>query len=275
MNNSVNWLGRMAAVCALLLGSASYAETQFNIGVSIPGVNIGISSPDYPQFERVPNYPVYYAPRAQTNFFFYDGLYWVYQQDNWYASSWYDGPWYTVAPRAVPLYVLRIPVRYYRHPPEYFNGWRRDAPPRWGEHWGNDWERQRSGWDRWERGAAPPPAPLPSYQRQYSGERYPRVEQQQQDLHGRNYRYQARDADVRPQRPESRPAPPGPREGNERRDGNDRREQRPEPFRGAGPGQAQDHHPGQGQNRNDGKARGRDKDKDRDDGDPPGQGRKK
>ena len=30
-----------------------------------------------------------------------------------------------VAPQAVPLFVLRIPVRYYRNPPTYFRGWRR------------------------------------------------------------------------------------------------------------------------------------------------------
>ncbi|MDP1900809.1 MAG: hypothetical protein Q8K96_10195 [Rubrivivax sp.] len=196
MKNSLNWLGRLAIVWSMSLGAASQAETQVSIGVSVPGVSIGIHMPAYPQFVRVPNYPVYYAPGLQANYFFYDGLYWVYQQDNWYSSSWYDGPWYAVGPQAVPLYVLRVPVRYYRNPPPHFDGWRRDAPPRWGEHWGDDWQRQRSGWDRWNRRAAPAPAPLPVYQRQYSGERYPRIEQQQA-LQGRNYRYQPRDAEVR------------------------------------------------------------------------------
>src|SRR6185369_17297882 len=70
------------------------------------------------------------------------------------------------------------------------------APPRWGEHWGNGWAQQRSGWDHWDRRASLAPAPLPVYQRQYSGNRYPHVEQQQA-LHSRNYRYQPRDAVVR------------------------------------------------------------------------------
>ena len=196
MNYSVHGFGRLIVVLSLALGAASQAQTQFNIGISVPGVSIGINTPGYPQLVRVPNYPVYYAPGSQNNYFFYDGLYWVYQQDNWYSSSWYDGPWYAVGPQAVPLYVLRVPVRYYRNPPPYFGGWRRDAPPRWGEHWGNDWQRQRSGWDRWDRRAAPAPAPLPAYQRQYSGDRYPRAEQQPA-LQGRNYRYQPRDAEVR------------------------------------------------------------------------------
>jgi len=73
-----------------------------------------------------------------SNFFFYDGMYWVYQDDDWYASSWYSGPWARVAPAVVPLFILRVPVSYYRNPPGYFHGWRPDAPPRWGEHWGRD-----------------------------------------------------------------------------------------------------------------------------------------
>ena len=67
----------------------------------------------YPQLVPVRGYPVYYAPQLNSNYFFYDGMYWVYQRDNWYASSWYNGPWGLVAREAVPLYVLRIPVRYY------------------------------------------------------------------------------------------------------------------------------------------------------------------
>ena len=204
MNNSIQPSGagqalrHTAVVLSLLLWAGTGAVAQVSIGVSMPGVSIGINMPVYPQFVRVPNYPVYYAPRLQTNFFFYDGVYWVYQRDNWYASSWYNGPWRLVNPQAVPLYVLRVPVRYYRNPPTYFRGWRSDAPPRWGEHWGYEWSQQRSGWDRWDRRAAPAPAPLPTYQRQYSGNRYPQVEQQQA-LQSRNYRYQPRDAAVRQQ----------------------------------------------------------------------------
>jgi len=180
----------------MLFGSVTSAIAQVSIGIEIPGMSIGINLPGYPELVRVPGYPVYYAPRLQSNFFFYDGMYWVYQEDNWYASSWYNGPWGLVDPEFVPLFVLRIPVRYYRNPPAYFRGWRSDAPPRWDEHWGNEWQQQRNGWDRWSRNSVPAPAPLPVYQRQYSGDRYPRVEQQQA-LRSQNYRYQPRDAIVR------------------------------------------------------------------------------
>jgi hypothetical protein len=176
-------------VACMLFGTCAPAGAQVSIGI-----NLGA----YPDLVAVPGYPVYYAPRLDSNFFFYDGLYWVYAQDNWYASSWYDGPWDMVAPESVPLFVLRVPVRYYRQPPGYFGGWSPEAPPRWGEHWGRNWEQRRSGWDRWDRASAPAPAPLPTYQREYSGARYPRADQQPA-LQNQNYHYQPREAAVRQQ----------------------------------------------------------------------------
>lgn len=215
-------------VFLMLLGAATSATAQVSIGIGLPGVSIGINLPVYPDLVPVPGYPVYYAPRLNSNFFFYDGLYWVYQEDNWYASSWYNGPWGLVAPQVVPVFILRIPVRYYSVPPVYFRGWRPDAPPRWGEHWGNDWEQRRSGWDRWNRSAVPAPAPLPTYQRQYSGDRYPRVEQQH-ELHGQNYRYQPRDTVVR-QHYQEQIVPTAPaRPQREQRDQRDQRDQREAP----------------------------------------------
>jgi hypothetical protein len=159
-------------------------------------VNIGINLPTYPRLVPVPGYPVYYAPGLPSNYFFYDGLYWIFDGDSWYESSWYNGPWYAVDPLYVPAYVLRVPVRYYRHPPTYFRGWRADAAPRWNDHWGRDWERRHNGWSQSHRGPSPARAPLPTYQRQYAGNRYP-PEQQQQPLHAQNYRYQPKDAAVR------------------------------------------------------------------------------
>ena len=214
-------------VLSMLLCSIASAAAQVSVGIGLPGVSIGINLPVYPELVRVPGYPVYYAPRVNSNYFFYDGMYWLYTGDNWYASYWYNGPWELVPPEAVPLFVLRVPVRYYRQPPAYFRGWRSDAPPHWGEHWGDSWEQRRRGWDNWNRSSAPPPAPLPVYQRQYSGTRYPPVEQQQV-LQSQNYRYQPQDAVVQQryqaQRAQSAPAPslpPGPRGQPEKKGGGD------------------------------------------------------
>lgn len=177
--------------------TSAHAQVSVGIGVAVPGLQIGIEVPGYPRLVPVPGYPVYYDPRASSNYFFYDGAYWVYQGDNWYASSWYNGPWHLVRPEYVPLYVLRVPVRYYRHPPPYFRGWHADAPPRWGKHWGRDWERHRHGWDRWDRRSAPRPAPLPVYQRSFSGDRYPRSPEQQHFIRSDQYRYQPREVMTR------------------------------------------------------------------------------
>jgi len=195
-------------MCCLPL--PALAQVSFGFGVAVPGLSIGINVPVYPQLVRVPGYPVYYAPGLSANLFFYDGVYWAYQGDNWYASSWYNGPWSLVAPQYVPAYVLRVPVRYYRAPPPYFRGWQSNAPPRWGEHWGGDWERQRSGWNQWNRNAAPAPAPPPSYQRHYSGNRYPQGDQQQA-LRNQYYRYQPKDPQVQQHyRQQGAPPAPGP-----------------------------------------------------------------
>lgn len=173
--------------------AAMPAAAQVNVALDAPGVSIGINIGTYPQLVAIPGYPVYYAPNLSANYFFYDGMFWTFVNDTWYTSAWYDGPWQLVDPVAVPLYVLRVPVRYYRVPPPYFRGWVASAPPHWGDHWGHSWEERRVGWDRWDRSAVPPPAPLPTYQRQYSGNRYPRIEQQQA-LQNQNYRYRPQDA---------------------------------------------------------------------------------
>jgi hypothetical protein len=175
---------------ALLIAAGSITSSHAEVNVSI-----GINLPAYPRLVPVPGYPVYYAPGVNSNYFFYDGLYWVLDGDDWYESQWYNGPWTRVDPYYVPSYVLRVPVRYYRHAPTYFRGWRADAAPRWHEHWGRDWESRRGDWNRGPRGNAAR-APLPEYQRRYAGDRYPRAEQQQ-PLHSQNYRYQPRDDAVR------------------------------------------------------------------------------
>jgi hypothetical protein len=192
-------------ILGILLNFAGPAPAQINFGFGFQTDNVSISLSSYPNLVRVPGYPVYYASGLNSNYFFYDGLYWVFEADRWYSSSWYNGPWTLVDPEFIPVYLLRVPVRYYRSPPAFFVGWQANSPPRWGDHWGNNWARQRSGWDRWNRGAMPAPAPLPTYQRQYSGDRYPSHDQQPQ-LQQKNYRHEARDPLVRQQSQISPPA---------------------------------------------------------------------
>jgi len=191
----MNTMRSLLLALPLLLGTLAPAQAAVGIGIGInmPGVSIGISVPIYPHLVRVPGYPVYYDPKSSDNYFFYDGLYWVYRDDNWYQSAWYNGPWQTSDPQVVPSYVLRVPVRYYRRPPVYFRGWVSTQPPRWGEHWGRDWEQRRQGWDRWDHRERPVAAPLPAYQRAYSGARYPHEVAAQHVIRTEKYRYEPRE----------------------------------------------------------------------------------
>jgi len=191
---------RHALIGLLLTATAAVvtpASAQISFGYSAPGVHIGVNLPVYPALQPIPGYPVYYAPGVGANYFFYDGLYWVFDGDNWYESPWYNGPWSLVDPYAVPVFLLRVPVRYYAHPPSYFRAWAYDAAPRWGDHWGHSWSTRRAGWDRWNRSAVPAAAPLPTYQRAYTGSRYPRNVAEQATIASRSYAYQPRDAVVR------------------------------------------------------------------------------
>src|SRR3989449_7605525 len=187
----------MRKVCALLLLAITVACSQpANAQISI-GINLTV----FPNLVVVPGYPVYYAPTVTADYFFYDGFYWVFNVEDgqWYSSSWYNGPWVFVEPVYVPQPILVIPIRYYRVRPGYWGGWAYDAPPRWGQHWGHDWESRRAGWDRWDRGRAAAAAPLPLYQREYSRDRYP-APSQQVIIHNERYKYQAHDTQVQQQR---------------------------------------------------------------------------
>ena len=236
----------IVAICILLGGSTlAVGRVQVGVGIAAPGLSIGIDIPAYPQLVPIPGYPVYYAPTLSANLFFYDGLYWVFVGDNWYYSSWYDGPWSPVEPELVPDFILRVPILYYRSPPPYFLRWNRAAPPRWGEHWGRGWQEHRRGWDRWDRPSVPPRAPLPDYQRQYPRGRYPGADGQR-NLGNRYYHYRPRDPrDTRPSPPArlerrspdgNRPGSrPGARSAQPRGDSGatGRQEQRKEPRSGA------------------------------------------
>ena len=159
-------------------------------------VNISINVVQYPAMQRIPGYPVYYAPRLHANYFFYDGLYWVYADDAWYASPWYDGPWDLVAIDSVPLFILRIPVRYYLYRPAMFSGWAINAPPRWDRVWGPDWAHRHANWQRWNRAAAPAPAPLPKYQQRFTRANYP-PDVQRRELVQQHYRYRPHGSQAR------------------------------------------------------------------------------
>ena len=150
--------------------------------------DIDVDLPQYPEMLPVPDSPVYYAPSVDSNYFYYDGQYWDYFNDRWYASPWYNGPWAYVDPVYVPTYVLWVPIRYYHKHPAHWHGWNVNGPPKWGQHWGNDWQARHNEYYRGSpRNSAR--APLPEYQRTYTRANYPRAVPQQSMLHSQHYTY--------------------------------------------------------------------------------------
>lgn len=182
----------VAFLTLLSLALPAAAQEYYDVGVDLPA---------YPEMEPVPDSPVYYAPAVDSNYFYYDGLYWDYANDGWYSSPWYNGPWSYVDPVYVPTYILWVPIAYYHRPPHYFNAWNRNHPPHWGERWGRDWQRRHNQVYSGNRNAnaSVARAPLPHYQRQYTRENYPRAITQQAAIHGQHSSYQPRESITRQQ----------------------------------------------------------------------------
>jgi hypothetical protein len=136
----------LAVVC--LAAVPAQAQVHVDIGINLPGP---------PALVVVPGAPVYYAPRAPANVFFYAHQYWVFGNGRWYVGPAWSGPWAVVEPAYVPAPILRVPIRYYPVPPPPWRGWRRDAPPQWESHYGREWreEARERNWreheERWDR----------------------------------------------------------------------------------------------------------------------------
>jgi hypothetical protein len=212
------------AIALLLLAAAAFpamAQDYYDVDVNLP---------EYPEMQPVPDSPVYYAPAVDSNYFYYDGQYWDYYNDGWYSSAWYNGPWTYVDPVYVPTYILWVPISYYHHRPGYWHGWASNRPPHWGEHWGHDWQARHNQVYGGRNARPGQRAPLPTYQRHYTSQNYPRAPQQQMQIHNQNYRYQPREAVTMqhyqaraagvPTQSAQRVAPPG--AGGEHRGGGDR-----------------------------------------------------
>jgi hypothetical protein len=189
---------------SLLLGPITTLQAQTRLDISISS---------YPSLILIPGYPVYYDPAQQLNYFFYGGRYWVFHEDGWYYSSWYNGPWIPMEADLVPVFIWRIPLRYYHHRPAYFQGRNANEAPPWDQHWGAGWSRKHPDWQLWNRQSVPAASPLPDYQKQYGGNRYPHslkqqstLEHQQARPHGDRHPPGLATPDAQP-RPSPRPVP--------------------------------------------------------------------
>jgi len=135
----------MVVVGLAVLAAAPAVATDVHIGINIGTPPVAVAPPPPPPpvvlaapppLEVVPRSPVYYAPSVPYSFFYYDGLYYVYHDSNWFFSLSSNGPWSYLAVGWVPRPVLAVPVRYYRVPPGHAK-WH--GPPPWaGDGHGHD-----------------------------------------------------------------------------------------------------------------------------------------
>lgn len=146
----MNRLSLAAVLIAVTAFTSAPAQAQVH-------VDIGIRLPGPPALVVVPGTPVYYAPRAPANVFFYGHQYWVFANGGWYVGPGWNGPWTAVPPPYVPPPILQVPVAYYPVRPPQWREWRRDAPPRWEANHGREWreEPHERGWrereERWDK----------------------------------------------------------------------------------------------------------------------------
>ncbi len=116
---------RKAWIAALIVALVPFAApSQAAVSVSI-----GLNIPTYPALVPVPGVPVYYAPNVNANYFFYDGMYWNFDGNQWYGSTWYRRP---VGPdrarRRAGLPVARAGELLPRFRRPIFHGWVANAP---------------------------------------------------------------------------------------------------------------------------------------------------
>lgn len=138
-----------ALLVAALAGPVA-AQVRIDIGVQLPGP---------PLLIVIPGTPVYYAPRAPANVFFYAHQYWIFADTGWYVGPGWNGPWAVVQPVYVPVPLLQISIAHYPVPPPPWRGRRRpnERPP-WDAHYGREWreathERDwRENEERWDKG---------------------------------------------------------------------------------------------------------------------------
>ncbi|MGH7355219.1 MAG: hypothetical protein ACRELS_11695 [Candidatus Rokuibacteriota bacterium] len=143
----------------LVLGMLVVAATAAPVCAQVRvGIDIGIHLPGPPVLEVIAGAPVYYAPRAPANVFFYSSRYWVFVESGWHVGPTWTGPWVVVEPVHVPVPILRVPIRYYRHPPGHWKASHHEGPPQWAPAYGREWreeahERQwREREEHWGRG---------------------------------------------------------------------------------------------------------------------------
>lgn len=119
--------------------SESYAgDVDFHIGF-----NFGIPAPYIPPPPRfvftapptvylIPGTYVYYVPYITTPMFFFSGYWYLYDDDRWFRSGSYSGPWGYIPTRNVPAVFGSISSDYYKTSPGKVKSHQRHQYKTWG-----------------------------------------------------------------------------------------------------------------------------------------------
>ena len=155
----------MAALAALLLPAAipARSEAAVSVGVSLhvgnPYRGLSLHFRSQPDMALIPASQVYYTRNYDHDLYRY-GRSWYYVEDDcWYRSSSYRGPFVRIDVSSVPRQIWNVPTDYRRgwggppaHAPAY--GYRRNqGQTGYDRGWNNDGYRgqQQGGWDRNDR----------------------------------------------------------------------------------------------------------------------------
>jgi hypothetical protein len=95
-------------MAVLFVAVPSHAEVNVNVNIGPPAVVV--AGP--PEMIPVHRSMVYFAPGVEADLFYYGGYWWTPHQGRWFRSRAYNGPWVIIAPRIVPVAIVRVPRDY-------------------------------------------------------------------------------------------------------------------------------------------------------------------
>lgn len=153
----------MIALAALLVPAMlpARSEAAVSVGVSLhvgdPYRGLSLHFRSAPDLALIPASQVYYVRNYDHDLYRYGGSWYYTQDDCWYQSSSYNGPFVQIAVSSVPRQIWNVPPRYRRawggppsHAPAY--GYRRNHGQ---DRYDNGWDRggsyDRGGSGGWQR----------------------------------------------------------------------------------------------------------------------------
>ncbi|HTK69640.1 MAG TPA: hypothetical protein VL857_07520 [Candidatus Eisenbacteria bacterium] len=157
----------MAALLALLIPAVlpAQSEAAVSVGVSLhvgdPYRGLSLHFSSAPRLALIPASQVYYVPSYDRDLYRYGNAWYTTQDDCWYQSSSYNGPFVQIDVSSVPRPIWNIPNRYRRSwggsqaqaysdpgsqaPTSHDRGWNR------GGHQGWNGNRGQNGWQQNDR----------------------------------------------------------------------------------------------------------------------------